>query len=71
MAYRYFLAYDNGNIVIRDFDDGNIERYDSVKKEWVQDFDMSQIYYGGIPVKPLTEKEAFEQINKGVRIDVR
>lgn len=41
-----------------------IERYDFIKKEFVEDTEMAQIYFGGIEVNTITEQEAYEAIEK-------
>jgi hypothetical protein len=64
IKYDYYLAYDDGNILIRDTDEMiPIQRYNEEKDEWVDDFDMCGIYSGDIPAKVITEKEASEIIN--------
>lgn len=61
--YDYYLAYDNGNVVIRDKDDADIERFDHSAGEWVTDWDMCGIYSGDIPAEVITEEEAMRRIN--------
>jgi hypothetical protein len=63
IQYDYHLAYDDGNMVIRDSDETLIERYDKKSKQWVEDLEMSRIYFGSIPVKRITEKEAMKIIS--------
>ena len=58
--YKYYLAYDDGDIIIRDAINKPIDRYDKEKKEWITDWDMAGIYSGDIPVKVLSKKEAAE-----------
>lgn len=65
MRYEYCIAYDDGNILIRNSDDGNIERYDVAEKRWIQDFEMSKIFFGKMPVRALTECEALNLIGDG------
>ena len=62
MKYDYCIAYDDGNILIRTSDDGNIERYAVAEKKWIQDFEMSQIFFGKMPVKTISEKDAMKLI---------
>lgn len=68
MKYQYCLAYDDGNILIRrgleKAEDGYhpLDRYDAVKRKWVDDSDMCGIYSGDIPVRVITEEEANERI---------
>ncbi len=56
----YYLAYDDGNVLIRDWVDGAIQRYDRNQKQWVDDFEMCGIYSGDIPVRILKESEISE-----------
>ena len=66
----YYLGYDDGDILIRDnpnaetADEVVIQRYDKTKMDWVTDYDMCKIYFGGIPVRNITEEEANEIIRK-------
>lgn len=63
IKYDYHLAYDDGNMVIRDSDETLIERYDKKSKQWVEDLEMSRIYFGDIPSKRITEEEAMKIIS--------
>lgn len=60
----YYVAYDDGDILIRNnphakkVEDVVIQRYDESAQQWVTDFEMSQIHFGGIPTKRITEEEA-------------
>lgn len=50
--------------IIKYHESGYIERYDFIKKDFVEDFDMSKIFFGGIEASKVTEKEAYEAIEK-------
>lgn len=54
---KYYLAYDDGNIVIRDRPNAILERYDKTKKRWIPDVELSRIYFGDMPVRPISEEE--------------
>lgn len=56
--YNYYLAYDDGNILIRACIGRPIQKFDKSARNWVTDWDLAAIYFGGIPVKTLTEEEA-------------
>lgn len=67
MTYKYYLAYDDGNFVIRytdTYDPSKLEvqRYDKTNKKWVTDYMLAGIFSGDILVKSITEKEAMKQI---------
>lgn len=53
----YYLAYDDGNIVIKSSPDSILMRYDSKLGKWIEDVELSRIYFGDMPVKLLTEDE--------------
>ncbi|MGI6721007.1 MAG: hypothetical protein ACOX4I_00395 [Anaerovoracaceae bacterium] len=61
--YSYYLAYDDGNIVIRDKLGAPIQRYDKNIEDCVTDWNMSGIYSGDVPAKIITEEEAMRRIN--------
>ncbi len=63
--YLYYLAYDDGNIIIRVEPHTSIQRFDKKKKRWVIDWNMCGIYSGDIPCRPLTEQEANRMIENG------
>lgn len=58
--YKYYLAYDDGNILIRSGLNLPIQRFDKSSKKWVTDWDMAAIYSGDIPVRILKESEISE-----------
>lgn len=60
----YYIAYDDGNTIIRDDDDAPIQRYDKERKEWVTDWNMCGIYSGDIPVKVISKEEAERMISE-------
>lgn len=62
--YSYYLAYDDGNIIIRDQIGAPIERYDKKTDSWVVDWDMSGIYSGDVPAKVITKEEAEKYIKQ-------
>ncbi len=61
--YIYYLAYDDGNMLIRSSAGKPIQRFDIEKQQWIVDYDMCQIYFGKIPMDVITEKKANEIIN--------
>lgn len=67
----YYLAYDDGNILIRANNNATvpadvvIDRYDMTLGKWIRDFDMCGIYSGAIPVRTITEVEAYRRIAAG------
>ncbi|MST82868.1 hypothetical protein [Bilifractor porci] len=69
----YYLAYDDGNILIRANNNATIpaevviDRYDRTLGKWIRDFDMCGIYSGDIPVRTITEAEAYRRIAAGQR----
>ena len=63
--YSYYLAYDDGNILIRSAFNKSIQRFDKKKKKWVVDWNMCGIYSGDIPCRSLTEQEANRMIENG------
>ncbi|MCI6660076.1 MAG: hypothetical protein SOW48_03575 [Peptoniphilaceae bacterium] len=63
MSYRYFIEHD-GDRLIRDKEGALVQRYDIDSNSWVEDVEMAQIYFGGIPVRSITEEEANEIIRK-------
>lgn len=56
--YYYCIAYDDGNILIRYGKGKSIQRYDKVKKVWVDDREMLAIFTDKIPFRPISEDEA-------------
>lgn len=56
--YNYYLAYDDGNMLIRSGLGLPIQRYDKVKRDWITDWDLAVIYFGKIPVDSISEEEA-------------
>lgn len=60
----YYLAYDDGNLIIRSRINSILERFDSKTKEWVPDVELSRIYFGDMPVKQLTENEVMKRIGE-------
>lgn len=50
--------------IIRDVDYGTIERFDFELKQFVEDFEMAKIFYGGIDVTPITKEAADAAIEK-------
>ena len=67
MTYTYYLAYDDGNLIIRwnnstDKDSVLLERFDIKIRAWVTDWDMCGIYSGDIPARVITEEEALRRI---------
>lgn len=63
MEYRYFREIHD-EYLIRDCDEGSIQRYDAKNHQWVDDDNMAQIYYGGIIAPYITESEANTLIAK-------
>ncbi len=55
---QYYLAYDDGNMVIRNRPNAILERFDNISKVWVPDVKLGRIYFGDMPVKVLTADEA-------------
>lgn len=55
--YNYFLAYEN-DMIIRTTRNHLPERYDKTVLSWVDDAELLQIYFGGIPVRVISEEEA-------------
>ena len=55
--YNYFLAYEN-DMIIRTTRNHIPERYDKTVLSWVDDAELLQIYFGGIPVRVISEEEA-------------
>lgn len=62
--YNYFIAYEDGNILIRYNEDGQIERYDANKKKWIFDIEMAAIFTDKMPIR-LISKEQANEIIKG------
>ena len=56
--YYYCIAYDDGNILIRYGKGKAIQRYDKVKKVWVDDREMLAIFTDKMPSRPISKKEA-------------
>lgn len=54
---RYYLAYDDGNMIIRNRLNSLLERYDEAQKKWIPDVELSRIFFGDMPVKPLTPNQ--------------
>lgn len=68
MAYTYYVAYDDGDIVIRwnnllDEKNYKLERYNNLTKEWIEDYTMCGIYSGDIPARVITKEEAEKLIS--------
>lgn len=63
MEYKYMKEIHN-EYLIRDREDGLIQRFDVKQHKWVDDYDMAQIYYGGILVDHISEAEANALIAK-------
>lgn len=55
---QYYLAYDDGNIVIRHRPDSILEKFDNTSKQWISDVKLGRIFFGDMPVKELTAEEA-------------
>jgi hypothetical protein len=64
MNYTYYLAYNDGNMVIRwnnkyDDDTFTLEKFDKEKRKWVADYGgLAGIFVGSIPVRIIPEEEA-------------
>ena len=56
--FNYYLVYDDGNMLIRHKKGELLEKYDVKTQKWLLDDRLLAIYYGGIPVKVLSEEEA-------------
>lgn len=57
---QYYLAHDDGNIVIRHRPDAILEKFDNDSKLWVPDVKLGRMFFGDMPVKVLTAEEARE-----------
>ncbi|MEG1476054.1 MAG: hypothetical protein RSC10_09945 [Longicatena sp.] len=55
---------DKSTLVICFHEDGLIQRYDASSKEWVTDYEMSQIFTGDIECEPISEQQANEIIKR-------
>ena len=55
---RYYLAYEDGDMVIKYEPNTLLKKYDKKLKKWVEDVELAQIYFGGILTKPITVDEA-------------
>lgn len=62
--YNYCIAYEDGNILIRYNEDGQIERYDANKKKWIFDIEMAAIFTDKMPSRPISKEQA-DNIIKG------
>lgn len=60
----YYLAYDDGNIVIRNQPHSILERFDYNSKTWIPDVELGRIYFGDMPVRVLTSDEARKLIEE-------
>lgn len=56
--YNYCIAYEDGNILIRYSEDGQIERYDAKKKKWIFDIEMAAIFTDKMPSRPISKGQA-------------
>ncbi len=63
-GYAYYLAYDDGNAVLRYKTGKLVERYDSTSGVWIEDRYMAGIYSGDVPARRLTEEEAAKRIGE-------
>ena len=61
--YRYLLVIDENLIVRRELDSPKFERYDAESKQWILDWDLSEIFTGDVRTKPLKEDEAWTMLN--------
>lgn len=55
---KYYLAYKDENMVIKSEPNSILKKFDTNSKLWVEDVELSQIYFGGIVTKPITVDEA-------------
>ncbi|WP_276849165.1 hypothetical protein [Faecalibaculum rodentium] len=62
---KYLLAYEDGNMVIRSRKSKMPQRYDTRKKEWVTDVELSRMFFGDLPVKPIKRRDAERIIRFG------
>lgn len=62
MCYGYYLAYDDGNMILKIQPSSLVQRYDEKSGQWISDVELSQVFFGGIPVKGLTAEEVKERI---------
>lgn len=61
--YRYLLVIDENLIVRREPDSPKFERYDAESKQWIPDWDLSEIFTGDVRTKPLKEDEVWTMLN--------
>ena len=64
MNIKYYIAYDDGNILIKCSSEGHLSKYDDKSKLWLDDDELYRIYFGDMPVKELSEKEALKRIGE-------
>ena len=59
-----YMKEIKGTLVIRENDKGLLEKYDTNKRQWVRDFELSRIYTGSLLVEPISEAEANKLIGR-------
>lgn len=53
----YYLAYDDGNMIIKSSDHSILKRFDKKTKTWIEDVELSRIYFGDMPVRNLSSEQ--------------
>ena len=60
-----YMKEKDSNRIIRYRGEGSLlEYYDYDKKEWIEDFELSRVFFGSIEVTTITEEEANTMIQK-------
>lgn len=62
---QYLLAYDDGNMIIRSRKTRLPQRYDRRTKQWVEDPELCRMFFGDLPVRSITRKQAESLIRFG------
>ena len=54
---KYYLAYEDGNLVIKSEPHRILMKFDKKSKRWVEDVELSRIYFGDMPTRLITQEE--------------
>ncbi len=55
----YYLAYEDGNMVIKSEPHSILKKFDKETKQWVEDVELSRIYFGDMSTIQISEGKAY------------
>lgn len=64
--YNYHISKELNNLIIRESENLPIQRYDSIKKDWITDWDILAIYTVSIMAIPISKEEVSKLLKIGI-----